>query len=129
MSIGESDITEFWHNTWGQQEGSERGGRSEFGFWGQHPQLQFLKRPVFYSYLIFCVGIAFWPKNKSEASLIALSAAVLLGTQLWKTHAGGTYIEWYLPWLIMTFTGVSSLRGNDPENSDDPAPRDTPLAV
>lgn len=105
VNVGESNLHAFFANTWSQQEGADRGGGSEFGYWGQHPGLSFLKPVVSVAYLLFCLALFLWPRHKTESSLIALSAAVLIGTQLWKTHGGGTYIEWYLPWLLMTFVG------------------------
>jgi uncharacterized membrane protein len=105
IHLGRSDWSTFVASTWGQQEGVEHYGGSSFGFWGQHPEWAFLKRPLLIAYGLFCLALFFWPKRKTEAALVALSAAVLIGPQLWKTHGGGTYIEWYLPWLVMTLMG------------------------
>jgi hypothetical protein len=105
IHLRSSDWSTFVASTWGRQEGVEHYGSSPFGFWGQHPEWAFLKRVILAAYGLFCLALYFWPKRKTEASLVALSAAVLIGPQLWKTHGGGTYIEWYLPWLVMTLVG------------------------
>ncbi len=34
---------------------------------------------------------------------MALLAAAF---QLWKTHAGGTYVEWYLPFLLLALAAT-----------------------
>jgi hypothetical protein len=36
------------------------------------------------------------------------------GIQLWKTHATGSYVEWYLPFLIIALVGqVATARPPD----------------
>jgi hypothetical protein len=57
--------------------------------------------PVFIAYLAFVLATAFWPAPKNLAHVLALSAAVLIGTQLWYGDRGGIYVLWYLPFLLL----------------------------
>jgi hypothetical protein len=69
------------------------------GFWtGLHWAY---RMPVFIAYLAFVLGTAFWPAPKDLAHVIALSAAVLIGLQLWYADQGGVYVLWYLPFLLL----------------------------
>jgi hypothetical protein len=69
------------------------------GFWtGVHWAY---RMPLFIAYLAFLVGTAFWPAPKDLAHVIALSAAVLIGLQLWYADQGGVYVLWYLPFLLL----------------------------
>lgn len=106
--LGEVDLETFLSKTWGNQEGADRYGASRLGFWGQHRELAWLKRPVMAAHVLFCAALAWLPRRKSEYQLAALGAAALLGVQFWKSHMGGHYIEWYMPWLIITLFGSAS---------------------
>jgi len=69
------------------------------GFWtGIHWAFRI---PVFIAYLAFVVATAVWPLPKNLAHVIALSAAVLIGTQFWYADQGGVYVLWYLPLLML----------------------------
>jgi hypothetical protein len=69
------------------------------GFWRG---LQWAYRlPVFIAFLIFCAATLFWPRPKNLAHVLALSTAVLIGTQFWYTDQGGVYVLWYLPFLLL----------------------------
>ncbi len=59
------------------------------------------RMPVFLAYLAFVVTTAFWPRPKDLAHVLALSAAVLIGTQFWYPDQGGVYVLWYLPFLLL----------------------------
>jgi hypothetical protein len=73
-------------------------GRLE-GFWtGVHWAYRI---PVFIAYLAFVCLTLFWPAPKDLAQVIALSAAVLVGLQLWYADQGGVYVLWYLPFLLL----------------------------
>ena len=72
---------------------------TEEGFWvGIH---WVYRIPVFIAYLAFVVTTAFWPAPKNLAHVLALSAAVLIGTQFWYADHGGVYVLWYLPLLLL----------------------------
>jgi hypothetical protein len=69
------------------------------GFWtGVHWAY---RTPIFILYLALVVVTAVWPHPKSLAHVLALSAAVLIGIQLWYADQGGAYVLWYLPLLLL----------------------------
>lgn len=57
--------------------------------------------PLFVAYAAFLVGFLFWPSPKHLGHLIALAAGLILGVQFWYADAGGIYVQWYLPLLIL----------------------------
>ncbi|MFN7806321.1 MAG: hypothetical protein ACK5TO_20085 [Planctomycetaceae bacterium] len=57
--------------------------------------------PLLVAFLVMVVATTLWPREKTLAHLIAHSAAVVLGAQLWYPHQGGVYVLWYLPLLLM----------------------------
>ncbi len=57
--------------------------------------------PVFIGYLAFILTTGFWPAPKNLAHVLALSAAALIGIQLWYADQGGVYVLWYLPLLLL----------------------------
>jgi hypothetical protein len=64
-------------------------------------------RPVYrYPLIVAHVGLSLslilWPAQKNLGTLIAYSAAMMLGTQFWYAHSGGLALAWYLPLLILT---------------------------
>jgi len=65
-------------------------------------QLHYAYRvPIFIGYLVLVFAGTLWPRPKNLAHLLALSAAVILGVQFWYGDAGGIYVLWYLPLLIL----------------------------
>jgi hypothetical protein len=69
------------------------------GFWfGVHSAYRL---PVFIAYFAFVLATAVWPSPKNLAQLLALSAAIIAGLQLWYGDQGGTYVLWYAPVLLM----------------------------
>ena len=61
--------------------------------------------PVFVTYAVFVIATAFWPSPKNLAHLLALSTAVLIGTQFWYGDQGLFYVLWYLPLLLLIVFG------------------------
>lgn len=57
--------------------------------------------PVFIAYVAFLAVTAVWPSPKNLAHVLALSAAAFIGIQFWYSDRGGTYILWYLPFLLL----------------------------
>jgi hypothetical protein len=57
--------------------------------------------PIFFVYFTFVVATTLWPSPKNLAQVLALSAAVLIGTQFWYADQGGIYVLWYLPFLLL----------------------------
>ena len=70
------------------------------GFW-EKPLAPF-RWPVMAAFVAMCGSMALWPAQKNLGSLLACSAAIMLGTQFWKAYEGGTFMAWYLPLLILT---------------------------
>ena len=77
------------------------GSTPETGLWGTVFDPVY-RLPVEVAYVVMCGSFALWPPRKNLGTLMSCSAAVLLGTQLWQPHGGGTYIGWYLPILLLT---------------------------
>lgn len=57
--------------------------------------------PVLIAYLALAVILAFWPSDKNLGELIALSAALLVGSQFWYLDEGGTLVLMYLPLILL----------------------------
>lgn len=57
--------------------------------------------PVFIGYVAFVLTTVLWPAPKNLGHVLALSAAVLIGTQFWYADRGGVYVLWYLPLLLL----------------------------
>lgn len=71
------------------------------GFWA-YTQAAAYRLTVTTAFVLLSVSFALWPARKNLGTLIACSAAIMLGTQFWNPQAGGLYIAWYLPLLILT---------------------------
>ena len=110
----ESPVRLFLESTLEHQEGSgEREyGASRHSFWGTHPRVASifhtplfgttsLFKPTFLAFAALCFAAAFWVRNKGAAQFAALIAMLASGIQLWKTHANGTYVGWYLGLLLI----------------------------
>lgn len=134
---GSNAIAMFLRSTLEHQEGvgARQYGASAFGFWGTHPGLAAfwqhplwgsspLFEPTFVVYALFCVATFFIARGRSLAQLAGLTAALTAGVQLWKTHAAGSYVEWYLPFLIIALLCADSGAPADrPDAGDVPRPR------
>ena len=134
---GTNAISMFLQSTLEHQEGVglRQYGASAFGFWGTHPGLasfwqaplwgtSSLLKPSFLVYAACCLAAFFLARGRSVAQLAGLTAALTAGVQLWKTHAAGSYVEWYLPFLIVAILCL------DPRSSTDgSAAADTPHAT
>lgn len=59
------------------------------------------RSPVFAAYLALVLITALWPYPKNLAHVLALSAALLIGTQFWYADQGGVYVLWYLPFVLL----------------------------
>ncbi|HVX63154.1 MAG TPA: glycosyltransferase family 87 protein [Pirellulales bacterium] len=72
------------------------------GFWSFHKSANPYRIPVLAAFLAMCGGFAIWPAQKNLGTLLSCSAAVMVGTQFWIAGAGGIYLAWYLPLLLLT---------------------------
>jgi hypothetical protein len=75
-------------------------GRNPDGFWQFHEPAY--RIPVLAAFVVMCASMALWPAQKNLGTLLACSAAVMLGTQFWHAPNGGIYMAWYLPLLLLT---------------------------
>ncbi|HXI21527.1 MAG TPA: hypothetical protein VNH46_10600, partial [Gemmatimonadales bacterium] len=111
---GETAAQAFERSTVEHQEGTtaREYGASHFSFWGTHPALaevwqrpltrgSSIFKPTFLLFVGFCGLTFFLARGRSQAQLAGLTAAVAAAVQLWKTHATGTYVAWYLPFLLL----------------------------
>jgi hypothetical protein len=110
----------FLESTLEHQEGAGRleYGASSFSFWGTHPSLAAvlqqplfgttsLFKPMFLGFAGLCLAAAYWARGRTVPQLAALTAMLAAAIQLWKTHATGSYVEWYLPFLIVALVGAT----------------------
>ena len=119
---GQSALGLFVESTLEHQEGtgSREYGASAIGFWGTHPGLAAfwqkplfggtsLFKPTFLLFAAFAAATFVLARGRSRPQLAGLVAALGAGVQLWKTHAQGSYVEWYLPFLLIAlFAGVTA---------------------
>lgn len=83
------------------QESAQGMAGKGWGFWPSYPALQsILQAPVTVAYFLFCLAVAFRPRATRKRDLVAWTAAVFIGTQLWKSFGPG-YEQWYMYLLIM----------------------------
>ncbi len=74
--------------------------RAPDGIWEDFPPIY--RIPIMVVFVIYCIGVIFWPSRKHLATLMCCSTIILLGIQFWQAHQGGLYMAWYLPLLIIT---------------------------
>jgi len=123
---GGNPASQFLDCTLEHQESADAStyGTSRFGFWGTHPGLAaFWQRPLFGSgsllkptFILFaglCLAGFFLARGRSVQQLAALTAMLAAGVQLWKTHAAGTYVEWYYPFLLIALFTREREPGDD----------------
>jgi len=101
-----------YESTVGHQEAKDGYGASTFGFWGTHPRMaafwqrplvpnSYLLKPAFIAFAVLVGASFFLARGRTLSQLALLTAAVAIAIQLWKSHAGGTYVEWYYPFLLV----------------------------
>jgi hypothetical protein len=109
---GESVFSVLYESTVGHQEAHGGYGSSTFSFWGTQPWLGalwqrtlvpgwYLLRPSVILFALLIGASFFLARNRSVPQLAFLTAAVIIAVQIWKSHAGGTYVEWYYPFLLI----------------------------
>ena len=125
---GASTTSLFLESTLEHQEGVGQNeyGLSRWSFWGTHPKLaSFWQEPLVGSTSLFkptfllVAGLSlaafFFPRGRSPVHLAGFTAAIIAAILLWKTHATGWYVTWYLPFLLIAlFNRV----GPQPEPSE-----------
>jgi hypothetical protein len=120
----------FLESTLEHQEGTgtREYGKSVDSFWGTHPDAAaFWQKPLTAgtsllkpSFLLFAAAAllsAWWVRTRSLMHLAAITAALGAGIQLWKTHATGSYVEWYFPFLLLALMAGGGPGDRDPEDA------------
>lgn len=124
VAEGSSVLSQFLGSTLEHQEGAgaREYGASTFGFWGSHPNLAAfwqtpisgdtsLLKPTFILYASLSAACFFFTRGRSLIQLAGITAGLAAAVQLWKTHAAGSYVEWYLPFLIIAlFAGQAAAK-------------------
>jgi len=118
---GKGPIRLLLESTLEHQEGfsSDQYGMSPFSFWGNFPTLaafwqkpligtSSVFKPTFLLFVSYCVAAFFLARQRTRLELALLLASLAAALQLWKTHAAGTYVEWYYPFLLIGLLGRSS---------------------
>lgn len=111
---GENPLRLFLQSTLEHQEGvgAKEYGGSRFSFWGTHPEwAAYWQEPVwgetsllkrtFLGFAGLCALSFFLARGRDVARLAALTAMLGAAVQLWKTHATGSYVEWWYPLLLV----------------------------
>jgi len=98
-------IRTFWHNTVRFQ--ATRGSPFSLWDWGQYhargiPDLKIVQRVLEVAVAVFAVAVAFFPRRERRPwELAALTAALLLATELVLTHWFYLYLPWMLPFVLL----------------------------
>jgi hypothetical protein len=71
------------------------------GVWGKYWQ-PIYRYPIIAGQVGLSLSMAIWPAQKNLGTLIACTAALMLGTQFWHAYSGGLALAWYLPLLLLT---------------------------
>lgn len=132
-SENESVLKVIYESTIRHQEGNDAYGSSTFSFWGTHPRLAafwqepyipgwYLLKPSFLVFATFIAASFFMARGRTVTQFAFLTAAVAIAVQLWKSHAGGTYVEWYLPFLLI---GLFAQRSSEEMGTTDHSPVDS----
>ena len=58
--------------------------------------------PVLAAFVALSFSFAIWPTQKTLGSLISCSGALMVAAQFWHPAAGGIFIAWFLPLLLLT---------------------------
>ncbi len=111
---GKGPIGLFMSATLEHQEGfgNLEYGSSLFSFWGVYPEFasfwqvpltgtSSVLKPTFIGFATLALCGFFLARKRNEAQFAMLLAAIGAAIQLWKTHAGGTYVEWYYPLVLI----------------------------
>ncbi|MGC1273022.1 MAG: hypothetical protein WBC44_04900 [Planctomycetaceae bacterium] len=94
------DTESFLHQVLGLIDWSmlDFGNSKSTGVWtGISP---YYRMPVFALFVVMTGMLAWWPKARKVETLLARSAAVIVGTQFWYPQNGGVYLLWYVPLLL-----------------------------
>jgi len=71
------------------------------GIWGLgwHP---YFRIPVMVAFVLISFSFVFWPAQKSLATLLSCTAALMTATQFCYAYGGGLYMAWFIPCALLT---------------------------
>ncbi len=104
----EPDLLHAARSFWDRTVGFQAGRDSPFSLWGwgqYHaagiPDLGFLQPLVAAGAVCLALVVAFVPRRKGPVQLAALTAALLVASQLTLTHWFYLYVPWVLPFVLL----------------------------
>ena len=65
--------------------------------------IEWFRLPLLVFTAFLSLSLLLWPAQKNLATLLSLSAAIMLSTQFWHAHSGGLALAWYLPLMLLVF--------------------------
>jgi hypothetical protein len=71
------------------------------GIWGLGWNPYF-RIPVMVAFVLLSLSFVFWPAQKSLATLMSCSAAIMTAAQFCYAYGGGLYMAWFLPCALLT---------------------------
>jgi len=71
------------------------------GIWGLGWNPYF-RIPVMVAFALLSLSFVFWPAQKSLATLMSCSAAIMTAAQFCYAYGGGLYMAWFLPCALLT---------------------------
>ncbi len=71
------------------------------GIWGLGWNPYF-RIPVTVAFVLLSLSFVFWPAQKSLATLMSCSAAIMTAAQFCYAYGGGLYMAWFLPCALLT---------------------------
>jgi hypothetical protein len=87
--------------SWDRTLGFQAERSSPFSVWGLYGGLDTIQAVLTVAVAGLAIGVAFVPRERDEATVAALGAAVLIALQLTVTHWFYLYLVWFLPLLLI----------------------------
>jgi Glycosyltransferase family 87 len=121
---GFTGVRAFWSRTIGYQFDRD----SPFSIWGQYPGLRPLQLGLTVLIALAAIAVVRWPRRLDLLSMIALSGALLIATQLTLTHWFYLYIPWFLPFVLVALVPQwpAAMRWRTPVEARDRDALETP---
>jgi hypothetical protein len=109
---GRSLVGTILWDTFGHHSDPAGYGSSPFGFWGQRGGVRAwlmqplvgssgLTSPALLAFFGFAASAFALTRRRPAPALALVSAAVIIGANLIKIHATGTYVAWFYPFLLI----------------------------
>jgi hypothetical protein len=72
------------------------------GIWAPYGWHPYFRVPVMVIFVVLSLSFVFWPAQKSLATLLSCSAAIMTASQFCYAYGGGLYMAWFLPCTLLT---------------------------